>query len=37
MEDNKLYTTPFNAITDALREMDKLKSALRRKSSCTRS
>lgn len=24
MEDNKLYTTLFNAITDALREMDKL-------------
>ena len=25
MEDNKLYTTLFNAITDALREMAKLK------------
>lgn len=24
MEDNKLYTTLFNAITDAVRELDKL-------------
>lgn len=24
MEDNKLYTTLFNAVTDALRELDKL-------------